>query len=86
MMLNVFKGLMHFTIHRYDFQRGFVKIGDGLSGNIYFGDTSPYQTFVLKSSDADLKNVSASLWAVNAYCNTIIENINMKSGAAVTQN
>jgi len=69
----------------YDFQRGFVKIGDGLSGNIYFGDTNPYQTFVLKSSDADLKNASASLWSVNAYCNTIIENINMKSGAAVTQ-
>jgi hypothetical protein len=68
----------------YDFQRGFVKIGDGLSGNLYFGDTNPYQTFVLKSSDADLKNASASLWSVNAYCNTIIENINMKSGAAVT--
>ena len=69
----------------YDFQRGFVKIGDGLSGNLYFGDTNPYQTFVLKSSDADLKNASASLWSVNAYCNTIIENVNMKSGPAVTQ-
>jgi starch-binding outer membrane protein, SusD/RagB family len=69
----------------YDFQRGFVKIGDVLSGNIYYGIDNAYQSFVLKSSDADLKNASASLWSVNAYCNTIIENINMKAGSAVTQ-
>ena len=69
----------------YDFQRGFVKIGDVLSGNIYYGTDNAYQTFVLKSSDSDLKNASASLWSVNAYCNTIIENINLKAGSAVTQ-
>ena len=69
----------------YDFQRGFVKIGDVLAGNVYYGIDNGYQSFVLKSSDADLKNASASLWSVNAYCNTIIENINTKSGSAVTQ-
>jgi starch-binding outer membrane protein, SusD/RagB family len=69
----------------YDFQRGFVKIGDVLSGNYYYGTDNPYQSFVLKSSDADLKNASASLWSVNAYCNTIIENINMKSGSGVSE-
>lgn len=69
----------------YDFQRGFVKIGDVLAGNVYYGTDNAYQSFVLKSSDSDLKNASASLWSVNAYCNTIIENVNTKSGAAVTQ-
>jgi len=72
----------------YDFQRGFVKIGEGLSGNMvnkYDAAYIGYQTFALKSSDTDLKNASCSLWAVNAYCNTIIENIKMKAGSAVTQ-
>ncbi|MFA5046616.1 MAG: RagB/SusD family nutrient uptake outer membrane protein, partial [Paludibacter sp.] len=69
----------------YDFQRGFIKIGDVLSGNVYYSTDNAYQSFVLKSSDSDLKNASASLWSVNAYCNTIIENINMKSGPAVTE-
>lgn len=69
----------------YDFERGFVKIGDVLSGNIYYGTDNAYQVFVLKSSDADLKNASASLWSVNAYCNTIIKNIKTKSGPKVTQ-
>jgi starch-binding outer membrane protein, SusD/RagB family len=69
----------------YDFERGFIKIGDVLSGNIYYGTDNAYQSFVLKSSDSDLKNASSSLWSVNAYCNTIIENIQTKSGSAVTE-
>lgn len=69
----------------YDFQRGFIKIGDVLAGNVYYGSDNAYQSFVLKSSDADLKNASSSLWSVNAYCNTIIENIKTKSGAEVTE-
>lgn len=69
----------------YDFQRGFVKIGDVLSGNVYYGTDNAYQTFVLKSSDSDLKNASASLWSVNAYCNTIIENIKEHAGSGVSQ-
>ena len=40
--------------------------------------------FVLKSSDDDLRNASASLWSVNAYCNTLIENLELKSGPKVS--
>lgn len=69
----------------YDFQRGFVKIGDVLSGNIYYSTDNAYQSFVLKSSDTDLRNASASLWSVNAYCNGIVENINLKAGPGVSE-
>lgn len=68
----------------YDFQRGFFKIGDVLSGN-YYWDQSPYLTFTINSTDGDLVNMSASLWSVNAYCNGILENIDAKSGPAVSE-
>jgi len=68
----------------YDFQRGFVKIGDVLSGNVYYGTDNAYQGFVLKSSDEDIRNASASLWSVNAYCNTLVENIDLKAGPKVS--
>lgn len=68
----------------YDFQRGFFKVGEVLSGNYYWAQ-SPYLTFTINSTDADLVNMSASLWSVNAYCNGIIENIDMKAGKDVTQ-
>ncbi|MBN2766035.1 MAG: RagB/SusD family nutrient uptake outer membrane protein [Paludibacteraceae bacterium] len=69
----------------YDFQRGFVKIGDVLAGNIFYGTDNGYQAFILKSSDDDLRNASASLWSVNAYCNTLIENLNLKAGPKVSK-
>ncbi len=69
----------------YDFQRGFLKIGDGLAGNIFYGTDDGYQVFVLKSSNDDLRNASASLWSVNAYCNTLIENLNLKAGPDVSK-
>lgn len=68
----------------YDFQRGFIKIGDALSGNLYYGTTDPYQTFVLNASDTPLRDASASLWSVNAYCNSLIQNIDMKAGPNVS--
>jgi len=68
----------------YDFQRGFIKIGDVLAGNVYYGTDNVYQSFVLKSNDADIANASASLWSVNAYCNGIVENIDLKAGPNVT--
>ncbi|MCA5005160.1 RagB/SusD family nutrient uptake outer membrane protein [Sphingobacterium bovistauri] len=67
----------------YDFQRGFFKVGEVLSGNYYWG-SSPYMTFTINSTDQDLVNMSASLWSVNAYCNGIIENVDMKSGPNVS--
>ncbi|WP_303919516.1 RagB/SusD family nutrient uptake outer membrane protein [Draconibacterium sediminis] len=68
----------------YDFQRGFFKIGEVLSGNFYWG-ASPYMTFTINSTDQDLVNMSASLWAVNAYCNGTLENIDLKAGPDVSE-
>ncbi|WP_163321805.1 RagB/SusD family nutrient uptake outer membrane protein [Draconibacterium mangrovi] len=68
----------------YDFQRGFFKIGEVLSGNFYWG-ASPYMTFTINSTDQDLVNMSASLWAVNAYCNGTLENIDLKAGPEVSE-
>lgn len=54
----------------YDFQRGFFKVGEVLSGNYYWG-SSPYLNFSLNSNDEDLRNMSYSLWAVNAHSNVV---------------
>lgn len=69
----------------YDFERGFVKIGDVLSGNIYYGTDNKYQTFNLVSTDEDVVSASASIWSVNAYCNGVIENIDSKAGSGTTE-
>jgi hypothetical protein len=47
----------------YDFQRGFIKVGEVLSGN-YMWQNSPYLTFTVNSTDEDLVNMSYSLWNV----------------------
>ncbi len=69
----------------YDFQRGFLKIGDVMGGNIIFGVDDEYTNFAITNSSVDIANASASLWSVNAYCNGVIENIETKSGPEVTQ-
>ena len=63
----------------YDFQRAFIKIGEVMSGNMYWG-SSPYLTFTTNGSDEDLMNMSYSLWAVNAQANTMINNIAASEG------
>ena len=63
----------------YDFQRAFIKIGEVMSGNMYWG-SSPYLTFTTNSTDVDLKNMSYSLWAVNGHANTVIMNIRNSEG------
>lgn len=50
--------------------RGYYKIGDIMSGNVYSGG-SPYMTFTVNGSDDDIKSSSQSLWAANAHANTI---------------
>ena len=50
--------------------RGYYKVGDVLSGNVYSGG-SPYMTFTVNGSDEDIKSSSQSLWAANAHANTI---------------
>lgn len=67
----------------YDFQRGFFKIGEVMSGNMCM--TSPYQTFTVNGTDEDLVNMSASLWSVNGYCNTLIKNVDELAGPATTE-
>lgn len=63
----------------YDFQRAFIKIGEVMSGNMYWGN-SPYLTFTTNSTDEDLVNMSYSLWAVNGHCNAVIRNILASEG------
>ena len=63
----------------YDFQRGFFKIGESMSGNMYLGN-SPYMLFTTNSTDTDLVNMSYSLWAVNGHANTVIQNILASDG------
>ena len=54
----------------YDLQRGFIKVGEVLSGNYYWG-SSPYLNFSVNGSDQDLVNMSYSLWAVIGHANTV---------------
>jgi hypothetical protein len=65
----------------YDFQRGFIKVGEVLSGNMYWG-SSPYLNFSVNGSDEDLINMSYSLWAEIAHCNTVYESL---KGANATE-
>jgi hypothetical protein len=58
----------------YDFQRGFIKVGEVLAGNYYWG-SSPYLTFTVNGTDEDLVNMSYSLWAVIGHANTVYNSI-----------
>lgn len=58
----------------YDFQRGFIKIGEVMSGNMYWG-SSPYLNLTVNGTDTDLINMSYSLWAVIGHCNTVYNNL-----------
>lgn len=63
----------------YDFQRGFIKVGEVMSGNMYWG-SSPYLSLTTNGTDEDLVKMSYSLWSVNAHCNTVIKNILASEG------
>lgn len=58
----------------YDFQRGFIKVGEVLSGNMYWSG-SPYLNLTVNGTDQDLVNMSYSLWAVIGHCNTVYNNL-----------
>lgn len=58
----------------YDFQRGFIKIGEVMSGNMYWG-SSPYLNFSVNGTDDDLVNMSYSLWAEIGHCSTVYESV-----------
>jgi hypothetical protein len=62
----------------YDFQRGFIKVGEVMSGNMYWG-SSPYLTLTTNGTDEDLINMSYSLWAVIGHANTVYNNLEKAS-------
>src|SRR4030066_729547 len=59
----------------YDFQRGWVKIGDVMAGNIYYGTDDVYQAFILTSSNSQLADASNSLWLGKGTCKGFFGNI-----------
>lgn len=69
----------------YDFQRGFIKVGEVLSGNYYWG-SSPYLTFTVNGTDKDLVNMSYSLWAVIGHANTVYNSIQGSPASASVKN
>ena len=57
----------------YDFQRGFIYLGDVTAGNLYANgdDEHMYLDFSFNSSSKHIRNMAYSLWAVNAHSNVV---------------
>ena len=58
----------------YDIIRFYIYGSETMCGNVYQGQNA-YSTLTVNGTDSDLKNMSYSLWAINAQCNTVINNI-----------
>lgn len=69
----------------YDFQRGFIKVGEVLSGNYYWG-SSPYLEFTVNGTDADLVSMSYSLWAVIGHANTVYNSLKASPASQSVRN
>ena len=67
----------------YDFQRGFIKMGEVMSGNMYWG-SSPYLNFSVNGTDQDLVNMSYSLWATIGHANTVYQALAKASASEAT--
>ena len=65
----------------YDIIRFYIYGSETMCGNVYQGNNA-YSTLTVNGTDKDLKNMSYSLWAVNAQCNTVIANILNSTGTA----
>ena len=65
----------------YDVIRFYIYGSETMCGNVYQGNNA-YSTLTVNGTDGDLKNMSYSLWAVNAQCNTVINNILSSTGHA----
>jgi hypothetical protein len=75
-----------YTVPWFDFFRGWLRVGDCQSGNyLISGDGFWMLTPGNGSTDDVLASMSASLWAVNARANTVIENINAYAGEGTTE-
>ena len=69
----------------YDFQRGFIKIGEVMSGNMYWG-SSPYMNFSVNGTNEDLVNMSYSLWAVIGHANTVYQSLKGAKASEAVKN
>lgn len=69
----------------YDFQRGFIKVGEVMSGNLFWG-SSPYLNLTVNGTDEDLVNMSYSLWSVIAHCNTVYNNLKNATASQEAKN
>lgn len=69
----------------YDFQRGFIKVGEVMSGNLFWG-SSPYLNLTVNGTDVDLVNMSYSLWAVIGHCNTVYNNLKGAKASEAAKN
>lgn len=70
----------------FDFlSRGYYKIPEVMSGNLYSGG-SPYLNFTVNGSDDDIKSTSKSLWAVNAQANTIYNRLKSANASEAVKN
>ncbi len=63
----------------YDIIRYYIYGSETMCGNVYQAN-SAYNTLTVNGTDGDLKNMAYSLWAVNAHCNTVINNILKSEG------
>lgn len=63
----------------YDIIRFYIYGSETMCGNVYQGQNA-YSTLTVNGTDGDLKNMSYSLWAINAQCNTVIKNILASDG------
>lgn len=67
----------------YDFQRGFFKVGEVMSGNMYAGrgeDVTEFAELSPNGTTKSVMNMAYSLWAVNGHANTVIGNIAKAKG------
>ncbi|MBR4826438.1 MAG: RagB/SusD family nutrient uptake outer membrane protein [Bacteroidales bacterium] len=64
-----------------DIIRFYIYGSETMCGNVYQG-ASAYSTLTVNGTDQDLKSMAYSLWAVNAHCNTVINNIRNSTGTA----
>ena len=64
-----------------DVTRFYVYDTKYMSGNVWTGN-NPYTTLTVNGTDQELKDMSASLWSINAHCNTVINNLLGSSGAS----
>ncbi len=69
----------------YDFQRGFIKVSEVMSGNMYWG-SSPYMNFSVNGTDQDLINMSYSLWAVIGHANTVYQSLTSAKASESVKN